>query len=106
MEAAIIFAPVGALVPIALRHVRKGGRVVCAGIHMSDIPSFPYADLWGERTVVSVANLTRADGSEFLALAARISVKAHSTIFSLKDANAALTAVRTGQLNGAAVLVP
>lgn len=106
MEAAIIFAPVGALVPVALQHVRKGGRVVCAGIHMSDIPSFPYADLWGERAVISVANLTRADGNEFLSLAARIPVRAHTTRFSLKDANAALTAVRTGQLDGAAVLVP
>jgi propanol-preferring alcohol dehydrogenase len=106
MEAAIIFAPVGALVPIALRHVRKGGRVVCAGIHMSDIPSFPYADLWGERIVLSVANLTRADGNEFLALAGRIPVKTRTTRFSLKDANAALAAVRNGQLDGAAVLVP
>lgn len=106
MEAAIIFAPVGLLVPDALLHVRKGGRVICAGIHMSDIPSFPYARLWGERTIVSVANLTRADGNEFLALAARIPVKTHSTRFSLKDANAALAAVRNGQLDGAAVLVP
>jgi propanol-preferring alcohol dehydrogenase len=106
MEAAIIFAPVGALVPIALRHVRKGGRVVCAGIHMSDIPSFPYADLWGERIVLSVANLTRADGNEFLALAGRIPVTTHTTRFSLTDANAALTALRNGQLEGAAVLVP
>ena len=106
MEAAIIFAPVGELVPIALRHLRKGGRVVCAGIHMSDIPSFPYADLWGERIVLSVANLTRADGNEFLALAGRIPVKTHTTPFSLKDANAALAAVRNGQLDGAAVLVP
>jgi propanol-preferring alcohol dehydrogenase len=106
MEAAIIFAPVGALVPQALRHIRKGGRVVCAGIHMSDIPSFPYAQLWGERTIVSVANLTRADGKEFLALAARVPVKARTSQFSLKDANVALTAVRNGQLEGAAVLVP
>ena len=106
LDAAIIFAPVGALVPEALRHVRKGGRVVCAGIHMSDIPSFPYADLWGERTISSVANLTRADGAEFLKLAARILVKAHTTAYSLKDANAALKAVRNGELDGAAVLVP
>jgi len=106
LDAAIIFAPVGALVPEALRHVRKGGHVVCAGIHMSEIPSFPYADLWGERTISSVANLTRADGAEFLELAARIPVKAHTTPYSLKDANAALAAVRNGQLDGAAVLVP
>jgi alcohol dehydrogenase, propanol-preferring len=106
LDAAIIFAPVGALVPEALRHVRKGGRVVCAGIHMSDIPSFPYEDLWGERSISSVANLTRADGAEFLELAARIPVKAHTTPYSLKNANAALAAVRNGQLDGAAVLVP
>jgi propanol-preferring alcohol dehydrogenase len=106
MDAAIIFAPVGSLVPAALRHVRKGGRVVCAGIHMSDIPAFPYADLWGERMIVSVANLTRADGHEFLALARRIGVRTRTTQFRLRDANIALTALRNGQLEGAAVLVP
>lgn len=106
MDAAIIFAPVGALVPEALSHIRKGGRVVCAGIHMSDIPSFPYADLWGERTIVSVANLTRADGNEFLALAERIRVKTRTTQYRLREANAALDAVRSGRLEGAAVLVP
>jgi propanol-preferring alcohol dehydrogenase len=106
MEAAIIFAPVGSLVPEALRHVRKGGRVVCAGIHMTDIPSFPYAVLWGERTVASVANLTRVDGNEFLKLAARIPLKTQTTRLPLKDANAALAMVRDGNLDGAAVLVP
>jgi len=106
MEAAIIFAPVGSLVPEALRHVRKGGRVVCAGIHMTDIPSFPYAVLWGERTVVSVANLTRVDGNEFLKLAASIPLKTQTTQLPLKDANAALAMVRDGNLDGAAVLVP
>ena len=106
MAAAIIFAPVGALVPQALRHVRKGGRVVCAGIHMSDIPTFPYADLWGERSIVSVANLTRADGDEFLALAARIGLRAATTAFPLAEANAALDAVRAGAINGVAVLIP
>lgn len=106
MEAAIIFAPVGSLVLTALRNIRKGGRVVCAGIHMSDIPSFPYSDLWGERAIVSVANLTRADGNEFLAIAARVDLKVQTTEFPLAQANAALAAVRDGQLEGAAVLVP
>ena len=106
MAAAIIFAPVGALVPQALRHLRKGGRVVCAGIHMSDIPAFPYADLWGERSIVSVANLTRADGDEFLALAARIGLRTTTSAFPLAEANAALDAVRTGAIEGAAVLIP
>jgi propanol-preferring alcohol dehydrogenase len=106
LDAAIIFAPVGALVPQALQHVRKGGRVVCAGIHMSDIPAFPYADLWGERSIVSVANLTRADGVEFLELAARIPIRTVTTRFALRDANEALRCVREGALDGAAVLVP
>jgi propanol-preferring alcohol dehydrogenase len=106
MEAAIIFAPVGALVPEALRNVRKGGRVVCAGIHMSDIPTFPYADLWGERSIVSVANLTRADGREFLELAERIPVRTSTTRFALAQANEALDRLRGGELEGAAVLVP
>lgn len=106
LDAAVIFAPVGALVPEALKHVRKGGRVVCAGIHMSDIPAFPYVDLWGERSIQSVANLTRADGIEFLELAARIPVKTVTTGFALSAANEALRRVRKGQLEGAAVLIP
>jgi propanol-preferring alcohol dehydrogenase len=106
MDAAIIFAPVGALVPAALGHVHKGGRVVCAGIHMSDIPAFPYADLWGERAILSVANLTRADGAEFMDLAAHIPLKTTITVFALEDANEALCQVRDGQLEGAAVIVP
>ncbi len=106
LDAAILFAPVGALVPEALRHVRKGGRVVCAGIHMSDIPSFAYADLWGERMLLSVANLTRADGAEFLALAARVPVKTRTTVFALAQANEALDILRSGGIEGAAVLVP
>jgi propanol-preferring alcohol dehydrogenase len=106
LDAAIIFAPVGALVPAALRHVRKGGRVVCAGIHMSDIPAFPYEILWGERSILSVANLTRADGREFMEIAAQVPVKTHTTTFPLAEANAALDALRSGRLEGAAVLVP
>lgn len=106
LDAAILFAPVGALVPAALRSVAPGGVVVCAGIHMSDIPSFPYSLLWGERTVRSVANLTRADGEEFLALAARIPVRTTVTPFALRDANTALDQVRHGGLDGAAVLIP
>ena len=106
MDAAIIFAPVGALVPTALKHVRKGGRVVCAGIHMSDIPAFPYKDLWGERSVLSVANLTRADGYEFMKIAADVPVKTHTNVFPLAEANEALDALRSGKLEGAAVLVP
>jgi propanol-preferring alcohol dehydrogenase len=106
MDAAIIFAPVGALVPAALKHIRKGGRVVCAGIHMSDIPAFPYDDLWGERSILSVANLTRADGHEFMEIAAQVPVKTHTTIFPLTQANEALDALRSGRLEGAAVLVP
>jgi propanol-preferring alcohol dehydrogenase len=106
LDAAIIFAPVGALVPAALATVRSGGIVVCAGIHMSDIPSFPYALLWGERTVRSVANLTRRDGQEFLALAPRVPVRTEVTTFALEDANVALARLREGRLTGAAVLLP
>jgi propanol-preferring alcohol dehydrogenase len=97
---------VGALVPAALRAVAPGGTVVCAGIHMSDIPSFPYALLWEERVVRSVANLTRADGDEFLALAPRVPVRCEVTPFALEDANEALDRLRAGRLEGAAVLVP
>jgi len=105
LDAAILFAPVGALVPSALRAVVKGGTVVCAGIHMSDIPSFPYEILWGERRIVSVANLTRRDGVEFLALAPRVPVRTEVETFGLGEANAALARVREGRINGAAVLV-
>ncbi len=104
LDAAIIFAPVGGLVPAALRAVAPGGTVVCAGIHMSDIPSFAYSILWQERAVRSVANLTRADATEFLPLAERAQVKTHITEFSLSDANLALEQLRSGQLNGAGVL--
>jgi alcohol dehydrogenase, propanol-preferring len=106
LDAAILYAPVGALVPTALRAVRKGGRVVCAGIHMSDIPAFPYRLLWEERQIVSVANLTRADGEAFLALAPSAGIKTHTTVYPLCKANAALAALRNGALVGAAVLRP
>lgn len=106
LDAAILFAPVGALVPAALRAVRKGGRVVCGGIHMSDIPSFPYADLWGERQVVSVANLTRRDGEDFFPLAEEAGVRTTTTAYSLSRANDALDDLRAGRVEGAAVLVP
>jgi propanol-preferring alcohol dehydrogenase len=106
LDAAIIFAPVGALVPAALRQVRKGGRVVCGGIHMSEIPAFPYADLWGERAILSVANLTREDGRECLDIAARAKVKMRTTTFPLAAANQALDLLRAGKIEGAAVLVP
>ncbi|MGO9422309.1 zinc-dependent alcohol dehydrogenase family protein [Roseiarcus sp.] len=106
LDAAILFAPVGALVPAALAAVRKGGRVVCAGIHMSDIPSFPYRVLWEERSVVSVANLTRADGDEFLALAPRVPVRTTTRPYPLDQANEALDDLRAGRLEGAAVLLP
>ena len=106
LDAAIIFAPVGTLVPEALRRIRKGGRVVCAGIHMSDIPSFPYADLWGERHIVSVANLTRGDGVQFLRTAAEVPVRTRTTAFPLAEANEALRCLREGRIEGAAVLVP
>jgi len=105
LDAAILFAPVGALVPAALGAVRRGGRVICAGIHMSDIPRFPYELLWGERTVSSVANLTRADGEEFLDLAHRLALRPTVEPFPLSEANTALERVRTGALEGAAVLV-
>lgn len=104
LDAAIIFAPVGELVPTALRTVAKGGTVVCGGIHMSDIPSFPYSLLWGERTVRSVANLTRRDGEEFLALAAKVPLRIEYQLFPLAEANEALTRLRTGKIQGAAVL--
>ena len=106
LDAVIVFAPVGALVPAALGHVRKGGTVVCAGIHMSDIPAFPYELLWGERVVRSVANLTREDGEEFLALAATVPVRVEIETFALEDANDALSCLRSGTLRGAAVLLP
>jgi len=106
LDAVIVFAPAGELVPVALRHVRKGGSVICAGIHMSDIPSFPYERLWGERVVRSVANLTRADGDEFLALAPTVPVRTEVETFPLEQANEALDRLRRGALRGAAVLVP
>lgn len=106
LDAAIIFAPVGDLVPVALKAVRKGGRVVCGGIHMSDIPAMPYALLWGEREILSVANLTREDAREFLALAGRARVSTRTTSYPLEQANKALDDLRCGRLNGAAVLVP
>jgi len=106
LDAAILFAPVGALVPTALRAVAKGGTVVCAGIHMSPIPSFPYDILWGERTVKSVANLTRRDGDEFLALAPRVPVHTETVALPLGQANEALDRLRSGRLRGAAVLLP
>ena len=106
LDAALIFAPVGALVPVALRAVAKGGTVVCAGIHMSDIPSFPYAELWGERTVRSIANLTRKDAEEFLALAPQVPVKTTALPYPLSKANEALDDLRGGRVEGAAVLIP
>jgi propanol-preferring alcohol dehydrogenase len=106
LDAVILFAPVGDLVPAALRHMRKGGRVVSAGIHMSDIPSFPYELLWGERSLLSVANLTRADGEEFLALAPTVPVRTEVETFPLAEANDALDRLRRGAVRGAAVLVP
>jgi propanol-preferring alcohol dehydrogenase len=106
LDAAIIFAPVGALVPLALKAVRKGGAVVCAGIHMSDIPSFPYALLWEERQIASVANLTRRDGVEFLGLAPELGIGTEVTLYPLRDANRALADLRAGAFEGAAVLIP
>jgi propanol-preferring alcohol dehydrogenase len=106
LDAAIIFAPVGALVPHALRATAKGGVVVCGGIHMSDIPSFPYELLWGERVLRSVANLTRRDGEEFLALASRVPVRTQIETFPLEQANEALAKLRAGDVRGTAVLVP
>jgi propanol-preferring alcohol dehydrogenase len=106
LDAAIIFAPVGSLVPLALKAVRKGGRVICGGIHMSDIPSFPYQLLWEERQIASVANLTRRDATEFLALAPQADVRTETTPYPLAHANEALADLREGRLKGAAVLVP
>ena len=106
LDSAIIFAPVGALVPLALRAVKKGGRVVCGGIHMSDIPSFPYRILWEERQVVSVANLTRADAHEFLAIAPKAGVRTEVVRYPLSQAHEALADLREGRLQGAAVLIP
>ena len=106
LDAIIIFAPVGALVPKALQAVKKAGSVICAGIHMSDIPSFPYNILWGERIIRSVANLTRADGEEFLALAAKVPVKTDVARYPLEKANEALQDLREGNISGSAVLIP
>jgi len=106
LDAALIFAPAGELVPLALKSVRKGGRVVCAGIHMSDIPGFPYADLWEERQIRSVANLTRDDGLSFFDVAIRSGLRTVTQTFPLSEANEALAALREGRLTGAAVLVP
>ena len=106
LDAAILFAPAGELVPRALRAVERGGTVVCAGIHMSDIPSFPYELLWGERVLRSVANLTRKDGVEFLEIAARVPVRTEVTLYRLADAGKALEDLRRGAFNGAAVVKP
>ncbi|MGB7216967.1 MAG: zinc-dependent alcohol dehydrogenase family protein [Gammaproteobacteria bacterium] len=106
LDAALIFAPAGELVPAALAAVAPGGRVVCGGIHMSDIPSFPYALLWEERSICSVANLTRADGEAFMALAPQVPVHTTTTVYRLEDANEALDDLRAGRFTGAAVLVP
>ena len=106
LDSAIIFAPAGSLVPEALRNIRKGGRVVCAGIHMSDIPAFAYELLWGERSILSVANLTRDDGREFLGIAAEVPVRTHTIAFPLAQANEVLDRLRSGDIEGAAVLVP
>ncbi|MEO8615003.1 MAG: zinc-dependent alcohol dehydrogenase family protein [Luteolibacter sp.] len=106
LDAAIIFATAGPLVPLALKAVRKGGRVVCAGIHMTDIPSFPYHLLWGERQLVSVANLTRQDGLDFLSLAPEIGIVTRTTSYPLRQANQALADLRAGRFEGAAVLIP
>ena len=106
LDAAILFAPVGELIPLALKAVRKGGRVVCAGIHMSDVPRFPYSLLWEERQLVSVANLTRADATEFLRLVPSMGIVTTTRTYPLAEANQALTDLRAGRFNGAAVLVP
>ena len=106
LDAAILFAPVGALIPAALRAVVKGGTVVCGGIHMSDVPSFPYEILWGERCVRSIANLTRRDGEEFFRLAGTIPLRIAAQPFPLDRANEALEMLRTGRIQGAAVLIP
>jgi propanol-preferring alcohol dehydrogenase len=104
LDAAILFAPVGALVPASLAATKKGGRVVCAGIHMSDIPAFPYSLLWGERSIQSVANLTRADGLQFMSLALELKLEVNAEVFALEEANDALKRLREGQIEGAAVL--
>jgi propanol-preferring alcohol dehydrogenase len=106
LDAAIIFAPIGPLIPPALKAVRKGGRVVCAGIHMSDIPSFPYEILWEERQILSVANLTRQDGLDFLQVVPQIGIKTRTTRYALQQANQALADLRAGRFEGAAVLIP
>jgi propanol-preferring alcohol dehydrogenase len=106
LDAAIIYATDGALVPLALKAVRKGGRVVCAGIHMSDIPRFPYENLWEERQLVSVANLTRQDGIDFLRQVPEMGLRIKTTTYPLREANAALADLRAGRFEGAAVLVP
>ncbi|MCP1230642.1 zinc-dependent alcohol dehydrogenase family protein [Acetobacter indonesiensis] len=106
LDAAIIFAPTGSLVPAALKVLRKGGKIVCAGIHMSEIPAFSYDTLWEEREIVSVANLTRQDGLDFLSLAPKIGIRTTTTHYALKDANQALDDLRHGRFDGAAVLVP
>ncbi len=106
LDASILFAPVGELVPVACSHVRKGGTVICAGIHMSDIPSFPYHLLWGERTVRSVANLTREDGALFLPLAAKKPVRTEVHTYALEETNQALEELRLGRFDGAAVVLP
>ena len=106
LDAAIIFAPIGALIPTALKALRKGGALICGGIHMSDVPSMPYSLLWGERSIRSVANLTRRDGTEFLSLAGKLPVRTQIQTFVLADANLALERLRRGQLSGAAVLIP
>ncbi len=106
LDAALVFAPAGALVPEALARVRKGGIVVCGGIHMSDIPAFAYALLWGERSIRSVANLTREDGNAFMRIAASMQIRVATRSFALQDANSALAELRDGRPEGAAVLVP
>jgi propanol-preferring alcohol dehydrogenase len=106
LDAALLFAPVGALVPAALKVVRKGGKVICAGIHMSTIPSFPYELLWGERSIHSIANLTRRDGIEFLELASKVRIHTRVNAYPLADANRALDDLEAGRLQGAAVLIP
>ena len=106
LDAAIIFAPVGELVPVALRALRKGGRLVCGGIHMSDVPAMPYSILWGERELVSVANLTRKDAETFFPVARLAGVKTYTVVYPLLRANEALDDLRSGKLSGAAVLVP
>ena len=106
LDGAILFAPAGELVPRALEAVRKGGTVVCGGIHMSDVPSFPYRLLWEERRLLSVANLTRRDGREFLRMADSLRLRVHTTPYPLQDANLAVEDLRLGRVNGAAVLIP